>query len=127
MGAAAAGREGEPDDVDEGDERRGQGAPHGAAPERPELDGAEEPEDHVGQESGRAGQELPGKLEREPAADARVRVDARGGAERRGRMRVPCKKAPPPPAITWRESPSGAPLVVVEVAAQIEHAVLTRA
>ena len=95
----------------------------GAAPEGPELDGPEKPEEHVGQEPRRAGQELPGELDREPAADGRVRIGAGGRPERRRRNASPVKEGAAAAGDHVERFPERAPLVVVEVAAQIEHAV----
>ena len=123
VGPAAAGGHGEPGDVHEGDQRRGEGAPHGAAPQGPELDGAEEAEEHVGQESRRADQQPPGKPERELAADVRIRVDPGGGAERGGRDACPVHEGAAAAGDHVEGLADHAPLVVVQVAAQVQHAV----
>ena len=92
-------------------------------PEGPELDRAEQPEEDVREEAGRAGQQLPRESESEASAAGRVRVDAGGGAVRGRRNARPVEEG----ASTAGDHVEGladhAPLVVMKVAAQVEHAV----
>ena len=64
-----------------------------------------------------------GRPEREPAAGGRVRVDAGGGAVRGRRNAGPVEEGASAAGDHVEGLADRAPLVVVKVAAQIEHAV----